>query len=165
VEASGPGESPWQGLFHLENGIVLSCLLLNKVDGRVILRDNEALHWLTNQEKLEWRLDEGVSPPESLPQLSPPGTQAREEQRREDQDYGHDPLVANHWKNQLSTIPIRTQKGSAVPANAFALRDHRQVLALVDGQRTIAEIAQLLNKSPQTVLYVLQELRASGFIG
>jgi predicted transcriptional regulator len=51
-----------------------------------------------------------------------------------------------------------------VPSNAFASREHRQVFALVDGQRTIEEIAHLLHRPSDVIVGVLQELRAAGFI-
>src|SRR5215831_8138013 len=49
VEAPGPNESPWQGRFQLNSGMVISCVLLNKADGRAVLRNEEALAWITSQ--------------------------------------------------------------------------------------------------------------------
>src|SRR5215469_13677566 len=62
VEAPGPNESPWQGRFQLNNGMVTSCVLLNKADRRAVLRNEEALAWITRQGKLEWHLEEEGQP-------------------------------------------------------------------------------------------------------
>ncbi|HKV56644.1 MAG TPA: hypothetical protein VJO32_00120 [Ktedonobacteraceae bacterium] len=169
VEAPGPNESPWQGRFQLNNGMVTSCVLLNKADGRVVLRNEEALAWITSQGKLEWQMeDEAEAPrPPAQPSLTPPrlpppgGAPAREERYYEEDPL---PLPPTVGKSQLAIVPQRTEKGKFVPGNVFASREHRQVLGLVDGQRTVQEIAQLLHRPADFIIYVLQELQAAGFI-
>jgi hypothetical protein len=159
VEAPGPDESPWQGQFQLNNGMVTSCVLLNKADRRPVLRNEEALAWITRQGKISWRLEETASPPEpALPLLPPAGETIREDFYREANPLPPPP------RNQSGAIPQRTPKGKLVPSNTFASRDHRQVFALVDGQRSIEEIAQLLHRPSDFIIGVLQELRAAGFI-
>ncbi len=164
VEAPGPNKSPWQGRFQLDNGMVTSCVLLNKVDGRVVLRNEEALAWITSQGRLEWQMeDEAEAPPSPTPpRLPAPGGEiAREERYYEDDPLPAPPALG---KNQLAIIPQRTEKGKIVSGNVFTSRDHRQVLGLVDGQRTVQEIAQLLHRPADFIIYVLQELQAAGFI-
>jgi hypothetical protein len=232
VEAPGTYESPWLGQFQLDNGTVISCLLRNKADGRVVLANDAALQWLTNQGKLAWHMEGSTDP---LPQVSPSGRlygepsgelpatptgrpyggpsgelPASPSGRPYGEPSGELPaspsgrpygglsgeLPANpaarpygglsgrqsggeitredrHEENlrkivplssQLRSIPQRTPKGQAVPANAFASREHRQVFTLVDGQRTIEEIAYLLHRPPDAIIHVLQELRGAGFI-
>ncbi len=159
VEAPGPDESPWQGQFQLNNGMVTSCVLLNKADRRPVLRNEEALAWITRQGKLSWHLEETAPFPEPAPPLLPPGGETtREDYYREENPPPFPP------RNQPGVIPQRTPKGKLVPSNTFASREHRQVFALVDGQRTIEEIAQLLHRSPEFIISVLQELQAAGFI-
>lgn len=159
VEAPGQDELPWQGEFQLRQGMVLSCLVRNKADGRVLLSNNEALHWLTRQGKLSWRVEEDAQSPAPSPHPPPPDEQERGEKR-----VAGDAPPPAPWRNQYRAVPQRTQKGKVVPVNVFASRDHRQVLTLVDGQRTVEEIVQLLHKPPDAVIRILQELQASGFI-
>ena len=159
VESPGQDALPWQGEFQLRQGMVLSCLVRNKADGRVLLNNHEALNWLTRQGRLSWRVEEDAQSPGLLPQVAPPGEQ---EQRGERE--AEDPPPPAQWRNQYRAVPQRTQKGKMVPVNAFASREHRQVLTLVDGQRTVEEIVQLLHKPPDAVIRILQELQASGFI-
>jgi hypothetical protein len=159
VEPFGQQEVSWQGLFHIENGVVQSCFLRRKADGQIALRDEEALRWLTTQGKLEWRLDEHAH----FPGAPLPAFPAREEQRSVQRPVPALPPPVLRG-NQLGTIPQRTQKGKVVPVNALASRDHRQVFALVDGQRTIEEIVYLLHKPPEAVIQMLEQLRAIGLI-
>lgn len=158
VEAPGPAASPWQGRFQLDKGAVLSCQILNKADGRVVLRNDEALRWLTSQGRLSWRLEENAQRSDPFPPaLPPPGETTREEQHEEE-------FPSALRRNQLSSIPQRTSKGKFLSVNAFASREHRQVFALIDGQRTVEEIVSLLHKPPEAIFRILQELQAAGFI-
>jgi len=43
-------------------------------------------------------------------------------------------------------------------------REHRLVLALVDGHRTAGEIAALIHKTPDVIAQVLSDLESMGFI-
>lgn len=159
VEPPGPHEAPWQGRFRLDNGVVIACWLCDKTDGRVVLKDDEALRWLTSQGKLDWRLEEGTpSSAPSRPLLPPPEETSREQR--------HDAEVRPSavGKNQLRGIPRHTQKGRELSVNAFSSRDHRQVFTLIDGRRSIEEIASLLHKPPDAVIRLLQELQAAGLI-
>ncbi len=168
IEAPGPDESPWLGQFHLDKGVVLTCVIRHKADGRVLLTNDEATRWLSNQGALEWHLEEKSAPsPEAaapevsrpLPPAPVPPEQAQDEQRR-------DPaaLLPAAWKNQMRAIPRRTEKGKDVPLSMFPSREHRQVYTLIDGRRTIEEIMILLHKPPEVIIRVLQELHAAGFV-
>jgi hypothetical protein len=158
VEAFGQDDSPWQGLFHLDNGAVITCLVRDKADGRVVLRNDEALRWLMNQGKLEWQLEKDAQLFKTTLPLPPPGETPAEGFA------APAPPPPALERAQLEQIPQRTQKGKDVPVNAFASREHRQVLTLVDGRRTIEEIIALLHKPPETILRALQDLRVGGFI-
>ena len=160
VEAPGPDESPWQGQFQLENGLVRSCVLLDKANGRVVLRDEEALQWLTARGKLEWHMEEeDVPPPTPPPRLLPPGN----EPGRADGYAAETPPPAPGSK-QLRMVPQRALIGNVVSAEVFASREHRQVFALIDGQRTVEEIAQLLHRPAEFIISILQDLQARGLI-
>jgi hypothetical protein len=149
----------WQGLFHLDKGAVKSCVVRNKADGRVLLSNDEAIRWLISQGKLNWSLEEDSQPQNpSVPLLPPP---EEVHNNRGSDEYARPIFPPKH---QLDSIPKRTQKGEALPLNAFASREHRQVFTLVDGRRTIEEIIYLLHKSPTAVLAILQELQTAGLI-
>jgi hypothetical protein len=160
VEPPGSHKSSWLGQFHLDKGVVVTCVIRNKADGRVLLSNDEAVRWLGSQGGLEWYLEEEqVPPPEEAPPLRPAPEQIRSEQHR-------DPaaLLPAMWKNQMRAIPRRTEKGKDVPLSTFASRDLRQVYTLIDGRRTIEEIVVLLHKPPDVIIRVLQVLHAAGFI-
>ncbi len=155
--------------------MVTSCVLLSKADGRVVLRDEEALAWITRQGKLEWQMEDEAEalapptlPPQTPPRLPPPGPGLAREDHvyREEYTYEEGPLPAplTVGKSQLAIIPQRTEKGRFVPGNTLTSREHRQILGLVDGQRNVQEIAQLLHRPADFILRVLQELQAAGFI-
>ncbi len=163
VEAPGPGESPWLGQFQLEKGRVLSCVVMNKASGLIGLRDEEALQWLTTRGKLEWWLQEEGEP--LPPSPSPRALPAGEDTRREHASApAPAPAPLLPPKNLLGAIPQRAMSEAMAPAPAFTSREHRQVYALVDGQRTIEEIARLLHRPSEFIISILQELQARGLI-
>lgn len=153
--------SSWQGLFHLDKGTVKSCVVRNKADGRVLLSNDEAIHWLIGQGKLNWNLEENVHQqnPSPVSSLLPPPEEVQG--NRQPDDHPQPPLIR---KNQLESIPKRTLKGEALHLNTFASREHRQVFTLVDGRRSVEEIIYLLHKSPASVLSILHDLQAAGVI-
>ena len=55
----------------------------------------------------------------------------------------------------------RTELGNKAPGFALSSRELRQVFALVDGHRTVEEIVRLLHKSPDSVIRLLNELKAA----
>lgn len=156
LEQHGPS---WQGVFHLDKGTVKSCVVRTPADGHVLLSNDDAIRWLIGQGKLNWNLEEDVQQHNPSVPLLP--TPENGQQHRQPDDYAR-PVVPP--QNQLDRIPKRTQKGDALPLNAFASREHRQVFTLVDGRRTIDEIISLLHKSPAAVLAILQELQTAGLI-
>ncbi len=159
VECPGQNESTWQGQFQLDKGVVLSCLVCNKSDGRVLLSNDEAVHWLISQGRLSWTLAEAEQFPGSLPPALPPHEEAKKGYQQQE-----DTWPPSGWLKQAGDIPQRTPKGRDAPVNAFPSREHRQVFALIDGRRTVEEIVHLLHKPPDSVIRVLKELRAAGFI-
>jgi hypothetical protein len=159
VEAPGPDTSPWLGQFQLDKGRVLSCLVIDKTSGRVGLRDEEALQWLATRGKLEWRLqEEETLPPAPTPRLLPTG----EDTQREETHAAKPPLAPP--KNLLGAIPQRAMAETVASTSLLTSREHRQVYALVDGQRTIEEIAYLLHRPAEFIISILQELQARGLI-
>jgi len=159
VERPGPNESTWQGQFRLDKGVMMSCLVRNKTDGQVLLSNDEAVRWLISQGRLTWHLEEDAPFLPLLLPAPPPHEEAKKEQRQVE-----DALPSFVWRKELGSIPQRTKKGLDAPVNAFASREHRQVFALVDGQRTVEEIVYLLHKPPDSIVRLLRELQVAGFI-
>jgi len=155
--------SAWQGQFQLDKGVVTSCLIRNKIEGQVWFSNDEAVNWLAEQGKLEWHLAKRAEFSEEwLPPLLPYRETPREH-LREDVAPVLLPSSAEEGK-QLSDIPQRIFTRDVTPVNALPSRAHRQVFALIDGQRTVEDIMHLLHKKPELVIQVLQELRGAGFI-
>jgi hypothetical protein len=66
------------------------------------------------------------------------------------------------------TIPLRLQAGEEVlqrPENTASLsRIHRRLLMLINGQRSISELARLISRSIEETQPLLDDLERSGFI-
>ncbi|HLV98546.1 MAG TPA: hypothetical protein VKT82_07680 [Ktedonobacterales bacterium] len=69
------------------------------------------------------------------------------------------PPPAHSWR------PTRTHRGERVIQNTQRLsRDERRVLSLIDGQRTVNELARLLRLSPEALSNLLTTFREQNFI-
>ena len=160
-EQDESNDSSWQGRFQLENGVVKACLVLHTRNGKILFRNDEAINWLLSQGKLEWRIEEEAQlPARPLPSSSPQW----DEGTRGDRSTGEGLLLTPLWEKRRREIFQRTLRGDRAPANAFPSRDHRQVFSLIDGRRSIEEIVRLLQKPPEIVLRILQELQNAGFV-
>jgi hypothetical protein len=161
--SSGSQRSSWQGQFQLDKGVVTSCLIRNKTDGQVWLINEDAVNWLREQGKLEWRLEKNAEFSGELRQQLPQYSEPPREQGRENTGPVLLPSSAK-WGKQLSNIPQRIVRESVAAVNALPSRTHRQVYALVDGQRSIEEITYLLHKPPDVIIQLLQDLQMVGLI-
>lgn len=83
VEPQVQGEISWQGQLRLVNGQVMACQVRRKIDGRVLLADNEALRWLINPQhgKLEWSLKDDTLLPDTFLPLLPTDSSTENRQR------------------------------------------------------------------------------------
>ena len=151
VEQEANEGIPWQAQLILVEGNVTTCLLRSEVDGRILLRDAEAMRWLSTRGKLYWHLEGSSQDPSApLPQAVPgPST---------------DPALLSQPTQWSTFVPHRTRRGEQVATPRAWPRDHRLVFALVDGRRTIAEIAALLHKPPEQVFQAVKTLRTGGYI-
>ncbi len=173
VEPTVQDSIPWLGCFGLVEGQVVSCQIYHKVSRQVLLSNNEALRWLLNahQGKLEWNLEEPSSSPGTflpLPSTNASLVKPSPVTEPEDRFYSirEDDSKANMGaqNNWFGKTPRRTRRGESISANTIVSRDHRQVFALIDGNRTTAEIAQLLHKPLNSLIYRLNELKAAELI-
>jgi hypothetical protein len=160
VEAATPNASlPWQGKFQIESGVVRSCAVFNRQNGKVLFTNDQAISWLILQGRLVWHIEEEDQSSNSM-QSSPTFDEKRRGGYKEEESI----LLSPIWEKRRKEVFTRTQRGDRSPVNAFPSRDHRQVFALVDGRRSIEEIVRLLQKPPEAILKLLQELQNAGFI-
>ncbi len=133
----GPGE-PWQAQLTLIEGKV-TCQVWSKVDKRVLLTNDEALHWLATLPRLSW------SPEPFVPQQAPVSAWQRSQEISE------------------PVVPRRITQVNTKLMNTWS-RKQRQVFALIDGSRTTEHIATMLQLPPSVVEQVLNDLQAIGVI-
>ncbi len=188
------GSEPWRAQLVLTAGEIISCDVLSKIDGRVLLGGSEALQRLTGMGALSWNLEEGTGAAPSLRQSSRPVAGSPQELSRNvglssdprpNIESGPGPSPAQPNRPDLAAtgpvggpvppafaqgrppgvpIPRHTVRGEHAVVDSSWPREHRLVLALVDGHRTADEIAALIHKAPDAVAQVLSDLESMGFI-
>jgi hypothetical protein len=62
------------------------------------------------------------------------------------------------------TIPKRTKPGMFTPGNTLTTRDHRQVFSLIDGHKSIEEIAHLLHKPSGFIARMIMDLKTMNLV-
>ena len=184
----------WHAQLVLTAGEIISCDVLSKIDGRVLLGGSEALQRLTGMGALSWNLEEGTGAAPYLRQSSRPVAGSPQELSRNvglssdpipniesspgpspAQPYAPDlaatgpvggpvPPAFTQGRPPGVPIPRRTVRGEHTVVDSSWPRAHRLVLALVDGHRTAGEIASLIHKAPDVVAQVLSDLESMGFI-
>ena len=138
---------PWLARLYLVEGHVVECHVHSQVDGRKLLSDGEAMHWLARwgQRQLAWSL-EVFTPRQTTPHpvlhpapagLLPPASQVKPPQRIVEAEQG----VIRSWP-----------------------RKHRQIFALVDGTRSVGQIAAMLKAPPAIVEEIVNDLQSLGVI-
>lgn len=188
IEAPADGETSWQGRLRLVDGQITLCQVRAKTDGRFLLRDSEAVRWLISSErgKLQWSLEESSPLPETFLPILPTTADAGRDEHNNINKSDPYPIVPNNSNARNTYLPLRnnadasrsysnaneqniqpgvilkrTELGNKAPGLVLSSRDLRQVFALVDGRRTVEEIVRLLHKSPDSVVRLLNELKAA----
>lgn len=153
----------WQAQLTLLEGKVIRCLAWRKSDGALIYQGGAIPPWLFQQRELQWWLDKTQRQP--LPHPTQP-----------ERSGGTAPkLKALPAQSQETSPAARSGYGRIVPRRIHPnwqgftgrppwTRDHRQVLLLIDGQKTAQEIATLLHKPYERIHALLEELRSGGII-
>ena len=133
----------WRAHLHLVEGHVAACHVLNLVDGRKLLSDDEALRWLAGwgQRELAWSR-EAFTLHKTAPRPAPA-----------------DPLPPPRHV----APPQRIVQAEQSVINSWP-RKHRQIFALVDGKRSVRHIATILKLSPADVEVVVNDLQSLGVI-
>ena len=144
--------------------------------------------------KLAWSLEEDVQSSDlSLPLLPPPRGntigEERQDQNRPDTDTYRtirntsgslSPITPPKQNNNNppsnpppsvirrepapGAIPKRTKPGMFTPGNTLTSRDHRQVFSLIDGRKSIEEIADLLHKPSGFVARIVMDLKTMNLV-
>jgi hypothetical protein len=184
----------WHAQLVLTAGEIISCDVLSKIDGRMLLGGSEALQRLTGMGALSWNLEEGTGTAPYLHRSSQPVAGSPQELPRNvglssdpipnigsgpgpspAQPYGPGPAATGpvggpappafaQGRPPGVPIPRHTVRGEHAVVDSSWPREHRLVLALVDGHRTADEIAALIHKTPGAVAQVLSDLESMGFI-
>ncbi|MBV9230711.1 MAG: hypothetical protein JOZ18_15485 [Chloroflexi bacterium] len=161
VESAEPDGALWQGQFRLIEGNVVACQVCKRVDGQVLLRNDEALRWMIAQGKLNWHLEEGVQTPETLLPALPPRASATGEGKNGTGMHG---AFSPSSAEQTGWIPRRTLKGSQISAKSLKSLEYFQVFTLVNGHNSVEGITRLLRKPSHVVSSILYDLRDAGLI-
>ncbi len=152
----------WQVHLYLVEGKAIACRIYSKIDGRVLFTNDEAMRWLSKwgQREFGWQLKpltlqqahalSIARPP--LRELLPPPRRATPVQY---------PYVVPSARDGAAPQRLAAVEQSAMRSWP---RQHRRVLALVDGERSVEKIAAMLKLSPETVKKILNDLRAIGAI-
>lgn len=74
------------------------------------------------------------------------------------------PPTARRESPGPGTIPKRTKPGMFTPGNTLTSRDHRQVFSLIDGHKSVEEIANLLHKPSNFIARIVMDLKTMNLV-
>jgi DNA-binding transcriptional ArsR family regulator len=155
----------WQACLQLLEGQPLSCIIVAIADGSLLMSGEQALQWLERQGELQWHLvgDLTTAPTAVLPAPSPSEATQQPEQSAQELFPPATPLDPFPPLSTRSTrlIARRIRQPSDL---IIWSRERRQVFALIDGSRSVSEIARLLGRSPEQVMALLGDLLQQGLI-
>ena len=136
-----------QVVIELSQGEVASCFVKN-AGGRTLLANQEALRSVSTLEKLNWVFRQSaVTGQESTPPQTVPFAQS--------------PTLPP--PPPRSPVPRRLRYVSMTDTERWPLL-HRQIFVLVDGRRSVEQIAATLAQPIYTIEGVLRDLRSIGII-
>lgn len=139
-------EEVWQARLHLRDGKWLDCSLLNKRNGQMLLDGEQAIYWLSQKGILEWQLVDQQSHADSTPV----------------QDNSQEQLIKppDLLKGKAHLVPRRL-----TPAlSQQRAREVRHIFHLIDGKRSLEDVARLLHKPYEEVVRITQMLVAEGIV-
>lgn len=174
MSAQERGKAAWVAYLHVQRGSVIACAIQQLSDGRVLERDAAAMQWLETQEHLTWELenfahgqsatsftsfgqDHNVVLPGML-SVTKPETPVNTPKV----DRAGEAAVLQQKASGFQMIPQRNNEQTE--NTAVWSREYRRVFALIDGQRTVHQIALLLQWSPRRVFLILRELAMRSLI-
>ena len=176
---------PWRARLYLVEGYVVACHVHSQVDGRRLVSDGEAMRWLASwgQRELVWSLEvftlhQTTPHPVLLPApaglLPPPRPVAPPQRASQPADL---PLPARYGSSPRHSAPSagHLAPASQVPPPQRSVqaeqgmisswpRKHRQIFALVDGKRSVGQIAAMLKLPREVVEEIVNDLQSLGVI-
>jgi hypothetical protein len=132
-----------QVVLHVQNGNVISCLILNRY-GQKLYHDAETQRLLPALGILDWKLASSTSSRTANP-VTPPAVPVAKPEQRNRQFIPRRLLVPEAQMRTWSTL-------------------ERSVYFLADGTHSIEQIAMLLSRPPATIEQVIRNFQASGVI-
>jgi hypothetical protein len=157
VECEG---ETWQAVLPLRDGKLLSCRIVDVPSSRTLLSGDQAIDWLSQRGELRWSLQES-SPPPYFP-ASPSGRFREQSSQRKSAINAMDDAQESSTR-AFRLIPLRANTSSGIILDQWP-RDILRVFALIDGVRSLAEIAMLLRRPLAELVPIFRELAAKGFI-
>ncbi len=144
-------KGPYHARIRLSGGNVVFCVIQDR-EGHIFMDGEKALHELKQATHNEWEWSSTPSPPSVV--LTTP-TRPPEENRGRPKDITA--LIPRH------AFPLENMNKNALP------RRYWQVLLLINGSRTISQIASMLTSSPATadlqkLIDILKDLQERGLI-
>jgi hypothetical protein len=139
-------EEAWQARLHLRDGKWLDCSLLNKRNGQMLLDGERAVYWLSQKGILEWQLVDQQSHDHSNPV--------------QDTSQEHFIKPPASLKGKARLIPRRL----APALSQKHAREVRHIFHLIDGKRSLEDVARLLHKPYEDVVRIAQMLVAEGIV-
>ena len=172
---------PWRARLHLVEGHVVACHVHSQVDGRRLLSDDGAMRWLARwgQRELAWSLEvfalhQTTSHPAPAGLLPPPRSVAPPQRASQPADlppparYGSPPRHSAQSAGLLPPAGLVTPPQRSLQAEQGVIsawpRKHRHIFALVDGKRSVGQIAAMLKLPPAVVEAIVNDLQSLGVI-
>jgi len=172
---------PWRARLNLVEGYVVACHVHSQVDGRRLFSDGEAMRWLASwgQRELAWSLEvftlhQTTPHPAPAGLLPPPRPVAPPQRASQPADlppparYGSSPRHSAQLAGLLAPASLVTPPQRSVQAEQGVIsswpRKHRQIFALVDGKRSVGQIADMLKLHPAVVEEIVNALQSLGVI-
>ncbi len=174
-QRSAAQAAPWYADLLMQAGQLQSCAVFNAAGER----------WLVGEQALDFlrqigRLSYELLPAPASPGFAPSGGEARPPSYQSPAPAGfpsprgesvpEQPGEATRFPVRPGSFaaswrPSRTNWGDAAARNGqLVTRDQRRALALVNGQRSVEELARLLGYTPQALFELLTTLREQQFI-
>ncbi len=173
VSPSSSPAPPWYADLYIQAGQLTFCAVFSAAGERWLVGE-QALHFLSQKGGLSYELLPFQSPPEfptlklDIPAPQPPAARERASQgeRRGPPPPEGAALVPMRPASPFASWrPARTQWGEVLAQNPQRLsRDQRRILALINGQRSVAELARLLGVYPEALYSILIFFREQNWI-
>jgi hypothetical protein len=173
VSASTSSVPPWYADLHIQEGQLRFCAVFSAAGERWLIGE-QALNFLSQKGGLSYEMLPFLPPPDvpslrrETPALQPPGYPGRSSPLERPAPLPPEesaPFPTRATSPFASWRPVRTQWGEFLAQNPQRLsRDQRRILALINGQRSVEELARLLGVQPEALSGILTFFREQNWI-